>query len=279
MKPDDILISDVGAHKLWISRMYPVYKPNTCIISNGFASMGIALPGAIAAKLVCPERQVIAIMGDGGFLMNSQEIETATRLGLSFVSLIFHDNSYGVIKSKQLNFFGRSAFVDFSNPDFVKYAESFGAKGYRVESANDLKPILQDAIKQRGVSVIDCPVDYSENIFGLSKKSINHTKVGAENLQPLQSRSKYFSALLPQYKMNNEVTIAYFSMEIGISNNIPTYSGGLGVLAGDTIKSGADLKIPLVAVTLLSKKVTFVRTSTVTEDKLNTLSIGIHQSF
>ena len=161
--------------------MYPVYKPNTCIISNGFASMGIALPGAIAAKLVCPERQVIAIMGDGGFLMNSQEIETATRLDLSFVSLIFHDNSYGIIKSKQLNFFGRSAFVDFSNPDFVKYAESFGAKGYRVESANDLKPILQDAIKQRGVSVIDCPVDYSENIFGLSKKSINHTKVGSEN--------------------------------------------------------------------------------------------------
>ena len=165
LKPDDILISDVGAHKLWISCMYPVYKPNTCIISNGFASMGIALPGAIAAKLVYPERQVIAIMGDGGFLMNSQEIETATRLGLSFVALIFHDNSYGIIKSKQLNFFGRSAFVDFSNPDFVKYAESFGAKGYRVESANDLKPILQDAIKQRGVSVVDCPVDYSENIF------------------------------------------------------------------------------------------------------------------
>ena len=179
LKPDDILISDVGAHKLWISRMYPVYKPNTCIISNGFASMGIALPGAIAAKLVYPERQVIAIMGDGGFLMNSQEIETATRLGLSFVSLIFHDNSYGVIKSKQLNFFGRSAFVDFSNPDFVKYAESFGAKGYRVESANDLKPILQDAIKQRGVSVIDCPVDYSENIFltqRMSKLSSPNTK-------------------------------------------------------------------------------------------------------
>ena len=165
LKPDDILISDVGAHKLWISCMYPVYKPNTCIISNGFASMGIALPGAIAAKLVYPERQVIAIMGDGGFLMNSQEIETATRLGLSFVALIFHDNSYGIIKSKQLNFFGRSAFVDFSNPDFVKYAESFGAKGYRVESANDLKSILQDAIKQRCVSVVDCPVDYSENIF------------------------------------------------------------------------------------------------------------------
>ena len=97
--------------------------------------------------------------------MNSQEIETATRLGLSFVALIFHDNSYGIIKSKQLNFFGRSAFVDFSNPDFVKYAESFGAKGYRVESANDLKPILQDAIKQRGVNVVDCPVDYSEKYF------------------------------------------------------------------------------------------------------------------
>ncbi|MEP9410452.1 MAG: acetolactate synthase large subunit [Candidatus Brocadia sp.] len=164
LRPDDILISDVGAHKLWISRIYPVYKPNTCIISNGFASMGIALPGAIAAKLVYPERHVFAMVGDGGFLMNSQELETASRLGISFVSLIFNDNGYGVIKTKQLNAFGRSAFVEFSNPDFVKYAESFGAKGYRVESANELKPILEDALNRKGISVIDCPVDYSENI-------------------------------------------------------------------------------------------------------------------
>lgn len=173
LRPDDILISDVGAHKLWVSHIYPVYKPNTCIISNGFASMGIALPGAIAAKLVYPERQVIAIIGDGGFLMNSQEIETAVRLGISFVSLIVNDGSYGVIKSKQLNTFGRSAFVDFTNPDFVKYAESFGAKGYRVESANELKVIIQDALKQRCPSVIDCPVDYSENIL-FNKRICKH---------------------------------------------------------------------------------------------------------
>lgn len=165
LKPEDILISDVGAHKLWISRIYPVFMPNTCIISNGFASMGIALPGAVAAKLVYPERKVIAVMGDGGFLMNSQELETASRLGLTFVVLIFNDSCYGVIKTKQLKLFGRSAFVDFSNPDFVKYAESFGVKSYRVESANGLKPILQDAMQQIGISIIDCPVDYSENIF------------------------------------------------------------------------------------------------------------------
>ncbi len=164
LRPDDILICDVGAHKLWVSRIYPVYKPNTCIISNGFASMGIALPGAIAAKLIYPERHVVAIVGDGGFLMNSQELETASRLGASFVTLVFNDNGYGIIKTKQFSVFGRSAFVEFSNPDFVKYAESFGAKGYRVEAANELKPILQDAIKRNGLSIIDCPVDYSENV-------------------------------------------------------------------------------------------------------------------
>src|SRR5574340_1226644 len=140
-----------------MARLFPCELPNTCIISNGFASMGIALPGAIAAKLIYPERQVVAITGDGGFLMNSQEIETAMRLGISFVSLIFNDNSYGVIKAKQINTFGRSAFVDFSNPDFVKFAESFGAKGYRVESENELKPILLDALKQHSLSIIDCP--------------------------------------------------------------------------------------------------------------------------
>ena len=132
-------------------------------ISNGFASMGIALPGAIAAKLIHPERQVIEIMGDGGFLMNSQELETAARIGVSFVSLIINDGSYGIIKSKQLNAFGHSAFVEFSNPDFIEYAESSGAKGYRVESANEFKPILKDAFKYQGLTIIDCPVDYSEN--------------------------------------------------------------------------------------------------------------------
>ena len=160
----DILISDVGAHKMWIARMYPCYQPNTCIISNGFAAMGIALPGAFVAKLIHPERKCLAICGDGGFLMNSQELETATRLGVPFVTLIFNDEAYGLIEWKQMNGFGRPAHIDFTNPDFVKYAEAFGAKGYRVESSDELVPILEDAFSQKVPSVIDCPVDYAENL-------------------------------------------------------------------------------------------------------------------
>ncbi len=161
MGDDDIVISDVGAHKMWIARMYPCAKPNTCIISNGFAAMGIALPGALAAKLLFPEKKILAALGDGGFMMNSQEIETAIRVGTPFVSLIFRDDHYGLIRLKQLDRFKRTSYVDFMNPDFVKYAESFGAKGYRVEAADELVPILEDAFKQNVPSVIDCPVDYS----------------------------------------------------------------------------------------------------------------------
>jgi acetolactate synthase-1/2/3 large subunit len=161
---DDILISDVGAHKMWIARMYPCYQPNTCIISNGFASMGIALPGAFVAKLIYPERKCLAICGDGGFLMNSQELETATRMGVPFVTLIFNDEAYGLIEWKQMNNFGRPAHIDFTNPDFVKYAEAFGAKGYRVEASDELVPILKDAFNQKVPSVIDCPVNYAENL-------------------------------------------------------------------------------------------------------------------
>lgn len=161
---DDILISDVGAHKMWIARMYPCYQPNTCIISNGFASMGIAMPGALVAKLIYPERNCLAICGDGGFLMNSQELETATRTGVPFVTLIFNDEAYGLIEWKQMNTFGRPAHIDFTNPDFVKYAEAFGAKGYRVQGSDELVPILKDAFSQKVPSVIDCPVNYAENL-------------------------------------------------------------------------------------------------------------------
>ena len=161
---DDILISDVGAHKMWIARMYPCYQPNTCIISNGFAAMGIALPGAFVAKLLYPERKCLAICGDGGFMMNSQELETAVRIGVPFVTLIFNDEAYGLIEWKQMNGFGRPAHIDFTNPDFVKYAEAFGAKGYRVEASDELVPILKDAFNQQVPSVIDCPVNYSENL-------------------------------------------------------------------------------------------------------------------
>ena len=163
MGEDDIVISDVGAHKMWIAREYNCYKPNTCIISNGFATMGIAVPGAVAAKLINMDRKVLAISGDGGFMMNSQEYETALREGAPIVTLIFSDASYGLIKWKQIDHFGKNCFVDFTNPDFVKYAESMHAKGYRVEKAEDLIPILEDAFKQTVPCIIDCPVDYSEN--------------------------------------------------------------------------------------------------------------------
>ncbi len=164
LRAEDILLSDVGAHKMWIARMYPCYEPNTTIISNGLASMGIALPGAIAAKLLYPEKKVIAISGDGGFMMNSQEIETAMRIGTPFVNLIFTDSKYGLIKWKQDAQFGRESHIDFTNPDFFKYAESFGAKAFRVGAADELLPILEEALRQDVVSVVDCPVDYRENM-------------------------------------------------------------------------------------------------------------------
>jgi len=161
---EDIVICDVGAHKLWMSRMFRCEYPNTCIISNGFASMGIAVPGAIAAKLVHPQRRIVAVTGDAGFMMNSQEIETAMRYKLPVVILIWNDGGYGLIEWKQMNDFGRTAYVDFTNPDFVKYAESFGAKGYRIEKTEDLLPTLKRALDDDTVSIIDCPVDYSENM-------------------------------------------------------------------------------------------------------------------
>ena len=164
MDKDDIVISDVGANKVWIARHYNCYKPNTCIISNGFATMGLAVPGAIAAKLVHPDRKVLAITGDAGFMMNCQEFETAHRLGTNFVTLIFNDRSYGLIKWKQDMQYGHHEYVDFTNPDFVKFAESMGAAGYRIEKTEDLLPTLIKAFKQDKPVIIDCPVDYSENM-------------------------------------------------------------------------------------------------------------------
>lgn len=162
--PQDIVISDVGAHKMWVARMYQAEAPNTCIISNGFASMGIGVPGAIAAKFTYPERTAVTVTGDAGFLMNSQEIETALRIGTPIVILIWNDSQYGLIRWHQLRHFGRDSHIDFKNPDFVKYAESFGAKGYRVEAADQLVPILRQAVADQTVVVVDCPVDYSENM-------------------------------------------------------------------------------------------------------------------
>ncbi len=160
----DIVISDVGAHKMWMARHYHCQLPNTCLISNGFAAMGIAIPGAIAAKLVAPDRKVVAVTGDGGFMMNSQELETALREKTPFVTIIFNDGGYGLIEWKQQSYFGESHFVRFTNPDFVKYAESMGLKGYRIESTADFIPTLKEALAQDVPTIIDCPVDYRENL-------------------------------------------------------------------------------------------------------------------
>ncbi|TAN41205.1 MAG: acetolactate synthase large subunit [Nitrospirae bacterium] len=161
---DDILISDVGAHKIWIGRFYPAYAPNTVIISNGFASMGFALPAAIAARLQNPGKKIIAAVGDGGFMMSVAELETAVRYKLPFVAVIFNDNGYGLIKWKQQARCDKNFFVDLGNPDFVRLAESFGCKAYRAEHPAELFPAIDDALQQAVPSVIDCRVDYSTNM-------------------------------------------------------------------------------------------------------------------
>ncbi|NEQ53197.1 MAG: acetolactate synthase large subunit [Leptolyngbya sp. SIO3F4] len=169
MGPEDIVLSDVGAHKMWIARNYHCESPNTCLISNGFASMGIAIPGAIAAKLVYPERKIVAVTGDGGFMMNCQELETALRLGTPFVTIIFNDGGYGLIEWKQHNHYGESAFIKFNNPDFVALAKSFGLQGYRVTSTEDFIPTLKDALVADVPVIIDCPIDYGENLLFTEK--------------------------------------------------------------------------------------------------------------
>lgn len=164
MGPDDIVISDVGAHKVWIARMYFAIEPNTCLISNGFASMGIALPGAIGAKLLYPDRRVLAVCGDAGFLMNCQEMETAVRAQTPIVCLIFRDNTYGLIKWKQEVEFGRASHIDFGNPDFPALARSFGWEGVELHGAGELVPALETAFGASRPTLIDCPVDYGENV-------------------------------------------------------------------------------------------------------------------
>jgi acetolactate synthase-1/2/3 large subunit len=164
LAPDAIVVCDVGAHKMWMARMYQPEQANTCIISNGFAAMGIGLPGAIAAKLAFPDRTCVAVTGDGGFLMNCQEIETALRLGIAIVIIVWNDGGYGLIEWHQLRHFGRPSHVHFGNPDFVKFAESFGAKGYRINSPDELRPTIKRAIDDNTVVVIDVPVDYGENM-------------------------------------------------------------------------------------------------------------------
>ena len=164
LAPDDIVVSDVGAHKVWVARLYQAYEPNTVIISNGFAAMGISVPGAIAAKLVHPDRKVVALCGDGGFLMNSQELETATRIGADITVVVWRDDGYGLIDWKQRNEFGRPFGVEFGNPDFVAYARSFGMAAFRPTSAADLYPTLMRALGTAGPTLVEVPIDYAENL-------------------------------------------------------------------------------------------------------------------
>ncbi len=161
--PADLLLSDVGAHKMWIARYYHCDEPNTCLIPNGFCSMGFALPGAISAKLIHPERRVLAICGDGGFLMNVQEMETAARLGANVVVMVWEDGGYGLIAWKQDNEFGRHTKLEFGNPDFVKLADAFGWHGVRVQRSRELKPALEKAFHQDRPTLIAVPIDYREN--------------------------------------------------------------------------------------------------------------------
>ncbi|MGI9498708.1 MAG: acetolactate synthase large subunit [Geminicoccaceae bacterium] len=167
--PHDILLSDVGAHKMWIARHYHCHEPNTCLIPNGFCSMGFALPGALAASLVAPDRRVLAICGDAGFLMNVQEMETAKRLGGNFVAMIWEDHQYGLIAWKQSNEFGRHTDLAFDNPDWLKLADSFGWGGHYCHDSADLQGVLETAFNEPGPSLVVIPIDYRENEL-LTKK-------------------------------------------------------------------------------------------------------------
>lgn len=160
---DDILVSDVGAHKVWLARFFPTSRPNTVVISNGFATMGIAVPGGLAARLAHPDRRVVAVSGDGGFLMNAQELETARRLGAPFVNVVWTDGRYGLIELNQQRRFGRTFGVEFSNSDLVQYAAAFGLPAWRVGKAREFQPLLRRALELDRPSLIEVPIDAREN--------------------------------------------------------------------------------------------------------------------
>ncbi len=168
--PKDIIALDNGVYKVWFARNYHALSPNTVLLDNALATMGAGLPSAMAAKMVFPDRKVVAICGDGGFMMNSQEIETAVRLKQDLVVLILNDSSYGMIKWKQDAMGFEEWGLDFGNPDFVKYAEAYGAIGHRVESTESFLPLLKQCTETPGVHIIDLPVEYSENARVLTKE-------------------------------------------------------------------------------------------------------------
>lgn len=163
MPNDGIVTLDNGIYKVWFARNYPAHEPNTLLLDNALATMGAGLPSGMGAKIVHPDKKVLAVCGDGGFMMNSQELETAVRLGLDLVVLILRDNAYGMIKWKQVGMGFEEWGLDYGNPDFVKYAEAYGARGIRIENTENFLPILTEALDSKGVTVIELPVDYSEN--------------------------------------------------------------------------------------------------------------------
>jgi acetolactate synthase-1/2/3 large subunit len=170
MPADGIICLDNGVYKIWFARNFAAREPNTVLLDNALATMGAGLPSAMASKMVHPERKVMAICGDGGFMMNSQEMETAVRLKLDLTVLILRDDAYGMIRWKQANMGFADFGLTYGNPDFVKYAESYGAHGHRVESAEGLPELLRHCLDTPGVHLIDCPVDYSENDRILNKE-------------------------------------------------------------------------------------------------------------
>jgi len=169
MGPSDVLLSDVGAHKMWIARHFQCHEPNTCLIPNGFCSMGFALPGAIAASIVHPDRRIMAIAGDAGFLMNVQEMETAARLGSNIVVMVWEDKEYGLIAWKQETHFGRHTDLSFGNPEWATLAQAFGWHGHLVANSADLADTLETAFGESGPSLVVIPIDYRENSL-LTKK-------------------------------------------------------------------------------------------------------------
>ncbi len=161
---DALLVSDVGSHKMWVGSAFPTYERGSVIISNGFASMGIAVPGAIGAKLAAPDREVVAVCGDGGFLMNVQEFETAKRINVDFTTILFNDDSYSLIEAKFRADANRTFGTDITNPDFRLLSESFGCKYWKVEKTNELEAVYEEALKAKGRKIVEVPIDKKKNM-------------------------------------------------------------------------------------------------------------------
>ncbi len=177
MPSDGVIALDNGVYKIWFARNYKAHQPNTVLLDNALATMGAGLPSAMAAHLVHPKRRVMAICGDGGFMMNSQELETAVRLKMNLVVLVLRDDAYGMIKWKQAAMEFADFGLDFGNPDFVKYAQSYGAQGHRIENTEELLTVMEKSFNESGVHLIDIPMDYSDNDRILNREIMKKSKL------------------------------------------------------------------------------------------------------